>query len=602
MSGKLLAGDSESGISSSSTQRTNAVESQVHNVDARGSTTNNVGRDQYNLTFNRRFESWFFHSWNHIGKLTSFSVAEKLSKSLKPSHIDTVGRTACLQGTRTKIIESIINWGTDISSEQNILWLYGLAGSGKSTISTTVADHFHEIGILGAYIFFDRKFAQESHPTAVIRTLAYQLSLARPGVATAISAIIDITPTISALSIQRQFQQLLLDPLLTEGTIEADKPLILVLDAFDECGTVKEREDLLEQLAERSTKFPRNIRIFITSRPEKDIRDAFELQSHILVQELDVTSDANVSDISSYFRHCMARIRKKNKSLLLGVDWPGEDDIQKLTERASGLFVWASTASEFVNGHDPRIRLGIILGGDPMREAESALDYLYQTALLSAGSWDDADFVADFRDILGLVLVARTPLSSAAIDALLCTAHGRPSIHTIGLLGCVLSAGPTVRVLHPSFADFLSNRTRCGREIWHIDPPAFHERLLRQCLDRLDLFLKRNMCNLSLSHDELSASLPDDIAYACVHWIDHLDMICVAPMADLLVAFLNRHLLHWFESMTILEGARTTVSLLNRLSQAITVSCLATFFTITHVKSSSVDPLPELSGPRGAYR
>ncbi|KIM82456.1 hypothetical protein PILCRDRAFT_48484, partial [Piloderma croceum F 1598] len=475
--------------------------------------------------------------------------------------------TACLQGTRTKIIESIIDWGTDISSEQNILWLHGLAGSGKSTISTTVADHFHEIGILGAYVFFDRKFAQESHPTAVIRTLAYQLSLARPGVATAISAIIDITPTISALPIQRQFQQLLLDPLLTEGTIETDKPLILVLDAFDECGTAKEREDLLEQLVERSTRFPRNIRIFITSRPEKDIHDAFELQSHILVQELDITSDANISDISSYFRHRMVRIRKKNISLSLGVDWPGEDGIQKLTERASGLFVWAATASEFLNGHDPRIRLGIILGGEPMREAESALDCLYQTALLSAGSWDDADFVADFRDILGLVLVARTPLSSAAIDALLCTAHGRPSIHTIGRLGCVLSAGPTVRVLHPSFADFLSSRTRCGREIWHIDPPAFHQRLLTQCLKRLDLFLKRNMCNLSLSHDELSASLPEDIAYACVHWIDHLDIICVAPIIDLLVAFLNQHLLHWFESMTILEGARTTTSLLNKLSQ-----------------------------------
>jgi hypothetical protein len=49
---------------------------------------------------------------------------------------------------------------------------------------------------------------------------------------------------------------------------------------------------------------------------------------------------------------------------------------------------------------------------------------------------------------MGTVLVARNPLSISAI--------GIPSANTIALFGCVLIQHPTVRVLHPSFADFIT--------------------------------------------------------------------------------------------------------------------------------------------------
>ena len=71
--------------------------------------------------------------------------------------------------------------------------------------------------------------------------------------------------------------------------------------------------------------------------------------------------------------------------------------------------------------------------------AEAALDALYQTALESVGMWDNEDFIADFRRIIGMLLILRGPLSGTAIDKLLGNTDGPSSIDTVTLLGCVVS-------------------------------------------------------------------------------------------------------------------------------------------------------------------
>jgi hypothetical protein len=274
----------------------------------------------------------------------------------------------------------------------------------------------------------------------------------------------------------------------------------------------------------------------------------------------------------------MTLIRTKKKHLRLSKDWPGEEILHQLVQRASGLFIWASTVSEFINGHDPRKRLGIILSGEVESGAEAALDALYKTALESVGLWDDEDFVTDFRDILGVVLVARQPLSSAAIDAVLGLSDDRPSIYTISLLGCVLQPHPTVRILHPSFADFLMTKERCKRDLWFFDRSTYHQHLAIQCLKRMDVVLKRNMCNMSLSIDLAGESLPEDVSYACVFWIVHTcSTDSNSPLLmEGLHAFLSRHLLHWFEAMSIVRRSRDTIALLERLLVWISVSYITT--------------------------
>jgi hypothetical protein len=421
--------------------------------------------------------------------------------------------------------------------------------------------------------------------------LAQQLGASDLKIGAAIRAVVETNQKIAMSSLSHQFHRLILDALSTVQ--HGPRPIVVILDALDECGTADERKDLLAVLANDTNNLPIPIRMIITSRAEMDICDVFESQSHILAYELDITSQANSNDLLSYFRQRMATMRAQKKHLRLGTEWPGEDIFRQLVQKASGLFVWASTAFEFINGYDPRRRLDIILRGDITSSAETALDALYTTALGSAGFWNDEDFVADFREIMGIILVAQRPLSTIAIDALLHLPSDRPSsIHVISPLACVLQHSPTVRVLHPSFVDFFMNRERCGREIWFFNRSTYHQNMAFRCLDRMEAVFKRNMCNLTLSQGAhvTTPSLPEDVSYSCMFWIDH---VCIAkenisPIMHRLRDFLFRHLLHWLEATSILRKSRDTMALLDRLMDWILVSHAPIIYVVTQNNSYAI--------------
>jgi hypothetical protein len=322
---------------------------------------------------------------------------------------------------------------------------------------------------------------------------------------------------------------------------------------------------------------PSALRFIFTSRQELDIQKAFEDKRHVLVRELDITSSDNDRDIISFFRHQLSVIRNYSDSLTLALDWPGHDMDHVLTRRAAGLFIWASTACAFIeDGHDPRKRLRLLVGADAASGAMSALDALYTTALQTAGKWDDPDFGVDFRAILGVILVARNPISHNTIDKLLCITDDRPSFLTISRLGCVLTQHPVVRILHPSFADFLSDRVRCGTDMWFIEPTAHNRNLAIRCLCLLQGILKRNICGLVLSREAVNASLEEHVAYACSFWVDHVCGVVddILLIADHLDQFLFQHLLHWLEGMSILKKSRKAIGLLHRLLTWVEVSQL----------------------------
>ena len=270
-----------------------------------------------------------------------------------------------------------------------------------------------------------------------------------------------------------------------------------------------------------------------------------------------------MNDISHFFRNRMAEIRSTNISLQLAHGWPGDSAILALNTHAAGLFVWASTACRFIDGYDPRRNLDVVLFGGMSNKAQSALDALYRTALESAvkDMWDDESFRADFCSIIGTILIARNPISDKTIDTLL--SLERPSLHIISRLGCVLhwSEMEPVRILHPSFADYLSDRLRCGSDLWHIDT-LLHNRLLAvHCISHLNTVLRRNICDLTLTPTIVNEVLPQPISYACTSWIDHVCTVIeeVDLVGDNLEQFLFRHLLHWLEVMSILKKSRTTI-------------------------------------------
>jgi len=483
--------------------------------------------------------------------------------------MDASEREHCLEGTRTQVLQSITNWVSNTPVDQRILWLHGLAGSGKSTISTTIASSYNDQGCLGAFVFFNRDDEKRSRPASVIRTIAYKLGLFNDQIGASIADAIEATPDIFVMPLVRQFAKFVVGP-ISGLTTTITKPIVIILDAIDECGNVNDRKKLLDVLADETIEIPSVIRIIITSRKEDDISKAFMDKRHIHVRELDLTTDDNKEDITIFLRHRIHHIQKQNPHLLFVPDWSVEDIIHTLALRSAGLFMWAWTACRFIDTYAPQNSLNTLLQGDVNANAQSALDGLYATAFKSYEN--DFDFKSDFLSIMGTIIVARNPLSVQAIDALL--RHKR-SGDMISKLGCVLMTDKNlIRIIHPSFADYLYNHDRCKSDAFYIDRQLHNRHLAIHCINHLDGFLRRNVCDLTLSMGPVNATLPESICYASTSWIAHVIDMTIIPesFADTLQQFLFEHLLHWMEAMSILNRSREVITSLSRLLLWVEVS------------------------------
>ncbi|KAH9950831.1 hypothetical protein B0H21DRAFT_881090, partial [Amylocystis lapponica] len=166
-----------------------------------------------------------------------------LIQSLKPAEMDVTHRRHCLSDTRQEMIGSILGELLNIEPDtaQRVLWMYGPAGSGKSTLATTIANHFVEQHRRGAFVCFDRSRTEASKPKHVIRTIAYQLGLHDPFMRSALAHSIQEAGDIDTLGLSHQFSKLWVDPLCNAQEMHTRPgPIVVVIDALDECGTVEE--------------------------------------------------------------------------------------------------------------------------------------------------------------------------------------------------------------------------------------------------------------------------------------------------------------------------------------------------------------------------
>lgn len=216
-------------------------------------------------------------------------------------------------------------------------------------------------------MFFNSGKTGRGWPSRVIRTVAYELGMFENRIGAMISEVVQRDPKISKRPLEEQFAKLLVEPLTSSKEAFLSKgPVLIVLDALDECGDAMEREGLLTALATQACDLPRNFRILITTSHENDVCMAFEGHPHV-VYSLNSVTTAPHSDISTFLKTRMAAIRDK-KSKIVGLEleasWPGEAVIYELTNRTQGNFKCAAIVADFIDGHSPPKRLMRLLNGD----------------------------------------------------------------------------------------------------------------------------------------------------------------------------------------------------------------------------------------------
>lgn len=298
-----------------------------------------------------------------------------------------------------EVQKQIINWALS-SSKHNIFWLHGVPGSGKSTIVATIAEYFRGIYRLGAFLSFKR---EKSDPSSVIPTIAFKLSLFDHAIGSRISDETIRDSGIISTNIATQFDKLLLVPLCAAAS-DQQGPVVIVLDALDECGTPEARKSLMRVILNKLQKLPHNYRFIITSRQEKDIVRTFEPRpDYVRAFELDCTSDISRRDVRAYLNHEVRRIIVDEEIDL--EDGMVEQALTILGNAAGGLFVYASNAIKLVSDHDnPQRRLEDLISNP---DSLTDLDELYVEVLSISGiCWIKSLSKEQFTCIIFLILMS----------------------------------------------------------------------------------------------------------------------------------------------------------------------------------------------------
>lgn len=494
----------------------------------------------------------------------------------------------CHIKTRIELRHQIQSWAED-QQVKCFFWLKGMAGTGKSTISRTMADWLSKENKLGASFFFKRGEADRDSSAKLFTTICAQLLINIPALISPVELAIDTDPYISEKSMGEQFEKLICQPL---SQIQNASKLILLFDALDEC---TQGETFLRLLSQTKDKWSPNLQIMITSRPEKAIRLGFkDVEEEIRkdIELYDMPRPIVERDITFFLEDEFAKIRKKYEKdgQKLPLTWPGKEILRDLVSMAVPLFIVAATICRFIEDEvwsDPAGQLKKVLdyhNRDPDTDSHiERLDATYSPILnqLIVGRTKKAQkpLIDRFRKIVGPIIHLAEPLSRSSLASLLDIDSQQiesqlSSLHSV--FSVPSSAESPIRMLHLSFRDFLVDADRSETDLFWINEKETHHMIVIKCLDRMSRYehFRDNICGLEhygilrsdIERGLIDKCLPADLQYASIFWVSHFEQSEMGISDnDIIHGFLKTNFLHWLEALSLLGRISESIDLIHRL-------------------------------------
>ncbi|KAL0955354.1 hypothetical protein HGRIS_001603 [Hohenbuehelia grisea] len=343
---------------------------------------------------------------------------------LKLNHIPTAGidalaKDGCMDGTRVKVLEGLRSCSRDPDASR-VYWLVGPAGAGKSAIARSFARFLRAGNLLGGSSFCHRPTASRADARRILPTLANFLARRDSEYCSALEGALEDPQLldIGASTVDLQFEKLLVNLLGRSSGNHQGGRLILVIDALDECGNAVEVDRLLTKLLGVSSVLP--LKFFITSRPERHIRDKFEARTsgvdqRRIIRLHEIEHNIVADDIALYLRQQLNAICKEildvNKTIPAG--WSSEQQIDILARQAGTLFIYAATAAKYIKNEDPAKRLQNLVDSTSVagKTLTSGIDEMYEFILSDAMDHEerDADEISLTKRILAAVIAANDP-------------------------------------------------------------------------------------------------------------------------------------------------------------------------------------------------
>ncbi|KAJ5979809.1 hypothetical protein N7481_007107 [Penicillium waksmanii] len=489
---------------------------------------------------------------------------------------------SCLPGTRVEVLKEIQEW-IDGGNPKKLYWLNGMAGTGKSTIAMTLARTYKGMTgknvrpeknvCLGATFCFSRGGGDLASASRFAATVAIQLAEVSLQLRKLIENVLEDNPRLDSLSVQEQWDKLIIQPLSVfyQCTPTGSISLLFVIDALDECNNAEDVNVLIRCL-ERVTQIGgANCRVFLTSRPDQPIKAGLgncvsgSRESFVLH---DIEKSIVDQDLNLYYRDQLSRIRMIMSS---ENDIFSESLIANLVERSHGLFIHAATVCRFVqNGGFLAVeRLNLLAKSEKADNAEKELDKMYTTVLeysfVSASDGlcpEEAEKIHQlFQRIVGAIITISDAMNSESLALLL--GEKRERIDTIlSVLNSVINVeennNELIRILHPSFREYLLDAKRCTNNSYSILADDTHGYILTRCFDLLMSQLQRNPLRITqpgakardAEIETINRYISIPLQYSSRYWWNHFQKSSDKWRNNVpLLEFLQDKYLYWLECL-----------------------------------------------------
>ncbi|KAF9524309.1 hypothetical protein CPB83DRAFT_910074 [Crepidotus variabilis] len=382
----------------------------------------------------------------------------------------------CHPDTRVAVVEDIVEQ-IKIAVVSTIIWLYGAAGAGKSSIAQTIAEMCNKEKLLNGSFFFFRTAPLRNNAKRLAASLAYQLGRTIPSTLQYIAAYIETDPAIFDCSLEDQLLRLFIEPLhqaFESNPQSCPDRALLVLDGLDECDTPQVQRYILKVLGKILPTTPIPIIVLIASRPETHISsifDSLEELSNITTFPIGLNDKYDADgDIRIYTNDRLKQIKRSHHLRThIPEDWPTPQDIEWIVHKASGQFIFAATIVRFLesSSHLPNKQLQIAIDSSQRFSSEvskspfAALDALYLQILSGVGD-DQVIVLAILYHILDIKPFGST-FTAYSIARCFHFDPGEVQVHLSSLTSLVkFEPEPDlpIRIYHASLRDFLLDEGR----------------------------------------------------------------------------------------------------------------------------------------------
>ncbi|KII92869.1 hypothetical protein PLICRDRAFT_75534, partial [Plicaturopsis crispa FD-325 SS-3] len=481
---------------------------------------------------------------------------------VKTASFQSGNRSECLDGTRVQLLAQIESWATSPDGHK-IYWLNGMAGVGKTTIAQSVAQMLQDKGILGASFFCSRAHDERKDVNLIFPTLAYSLAKVHPAFAVGIVEAIEKDSDVGHYSISQQYSRLISSPSISEEL--EGQTFIIVIDALDECDNQALTLAALKVIYDN---IPASLRFFVTSRPEEHANLNKSITRVLPLH--DIEASILTKDIHHYLNTMLRKLSSDGvhpAATYLPSDWPSEEHVDILANRAGRLFIYAFTMYQFVAayGANPPERLLDLVNMSDSNASNHSIDSLYHQILshIFTPSGEEKMTCTEKQNllaILGTILLLYDPQTIQFLSDLLDIKHANVTSFTKKLSSVVHISQPSqhVTIFHASFFDYMTSKERSKE--FSVDVKMHHQNLTMRCLLYMDIHLKENMCNLEgrpfLSELADQPEISSTLKYVCIYWTKHLvdgGHVDSEELLEALKNFAQKHLLHWIESLSLLH-------------------------------------------------